>query len=245
MGDMIDMVTSPNGDFIAAADRFGVTLYDANSLQAKHRLDVGRQVVAMAFTPNGRLIATGGTGPFINVWDTATGHPVKDLLGTKTNRFIAALAFDVDGNTLYALEGNGRLRKWNLANGTSTFVQTTAPQINYYYDPAIHIKTNFVATERGELGLDVSDIQTGELKYNLSSERWPRSIIINASGSRLAAIVDGKAKVWDLETGALLFEYTSNSPHWWWGITDLAFNPDGKRLAVSNGNGTVKIYNVP
>jgi WD40 repeat protein len=235
-----DMIPSPAGDLLAAADWSGVTLHNASTLEPVRRLQTGRRIVALAFSPDGKLLATGGNSPFVNIWDVTTGKARMDLLGTPDNSFIAALAFSLDGAKLYALEGNGLLRQWNLSTGNSTSAQTPAPRVNYYYDPAIHPVARLVASERGEGGLDVSNIDTGQTAYNLKV-RFPRSIVINQQGNRLAAIVGNTVKIWDLNSGSPLADYSGHTRQ----IADIAFSPDGSRLASSSLDGTVKIWPVP
>jgi WD40 repeat protein len=238
-----EMLASPTGDIIAVVGA-GVVLYDTQSLQRLRTLTTGGAAV-LAFSPDGRWLATGGYSPFVNVWDVATGRPVKDLLGTNTPHSILALAFDASGDFLYALESNGRLRRWDVAAGTSTYVQTYMPA-NYYYDPAIHPQAQRVAVEYGRGGIGVSDTATGALLYMLN-EHWPQNVTINSTGTRLAAVVDDTVKVWDLASGNLLTEYTEEHGQWLWyySITDIAFSPDGAQLAVSSSKGYVRLWPVP
>lgn len=240
-----DLATSPAGDKLAVADRTGITLYDANTLTTGRRLPTGYQIVMIAFSSDGRYLASVGNSPFAVVWDTATGTPVHTLLGSDNNFWNVALAFNNEVNTLYVLESTGLLRRWDLATQTSTTVQTPIPQVFYgrYFDPAIHPETQRIATERGAGGIDVANTTNGQLQYNLNAPQL-RSIIINPQGTRMAAIVENNVQVWDLASGTLLAKLASSSTMWR-AITDVAFSFDGSRLAMSNADGTVKIYTVP
>lgn len=235
-----EMVASPTGDLIATYDTGTVGLYDARTLKWQHTLEIGHQVVALAFSADGKWLATGGHSAFINIWDTTTGHPVRDLLGNGRNNFIAALTFSADGQALYALEGNGVLRRWDLTTGLSTTVQTPAPLPNRYYDPVISLTTQRVITERGQGGIDVSDINTGQRLYNVNAPN-PTSIILNPQATRFAAIVGNLVKIWALDSGALLAEYPATSGR----LTDIAFNPHGQTIASSSSNGIVQVWPVP
>ncbi|MBL8055293.1 MAG: PD40 domain-containing protein [Anaerolineales bacterium] len=238
-----EMAVSPSGSLLAVADWAGVTVHAADTLQALHRLVIGRRIMALAFSPDGRWLATAGDGPFVNVWDTATGRPVMDLASGSGTWFVSALAFLPDGKALLGLESTGRLRRWDLAGGASTAVQTYQPPNVYYYDPAIHPGAQRVAAEYGWQGVVVSDLATGARQYQLAV-RNARSIQINAAGTRLAASVGGQAQIWDLATGALLASY-GQWPDAWRDPADLAFSPDGTQLAVSSTGGYVQVWPVP
>jgi WD40 repeat protein len=216
-------------------------LHDAASLRALRRIQVGRTVTVLAFSPDGRLLATGGSGPFVNVWEAATGRPVVDLPASVDCHFILALAFAPGGQQVYALESTGLLRHWDVQTKASFTVQTKLPWSEYYYDPAIHVTAKRVAVEmRQSHTIAIADLETGESIYSVKAA-WPRSVIINTQGTHLAAIVDSTVKIWKLNTGEEVAAYAGHTGT----INDIAFSPDGARLASSSADGTVQVWPVP
>jgi WD40 repeat protein/tRNA A-37 threonylcarbamoyl transferase component Bud32 len=71
--------------------------------------------LAMALSPDGRRLATGGLGqgPTINLWDTALLHREVTLRGHFDHA--TAVAFSPDGRTLATASVDGMLKLWNLA----------------------------------------------------------------------------------------------------------------------------------
>ena len=64
---------------------------------------------------------------------------------------------------------------------------------------------------------------------------------MSTNGEMLAtAGVDGTAKLWNLESGEGLLTLSSS-----FGLTGVAFGPDGRFLATSCSDGTVRIYVIP
>jgi WD40 repeat protein len=63
-----------------------------------------RQVMDLAFSPDGRIIATASdTPPFVTLWDAATGKPIGELFLSERNNkenTMLTLAFSPDGKSL-------------------------------------------------------------------------------------------------------------------------------------------------
>lgn len=86
---------------------------DANLVRAFERH--GGAVRAVAFSPDGRLAATGGADALVRVHEVATGKRVATLRGHSGPVF--DLAFHPAGGQLAACGYDGRVRIWDLASG--------------------------------------------------------------------------------------------------------------------------------
>ncbi len=82
-------------------------------------------VNTVAYSPNGNLIASGGHGQAIHIWDAATLGEIKSL--PIQGRFVQALAFAPDGNRLATALGSGpkgepsELKVWDLHLGKEIY----------------------------------------------------------------------------------------------------------------------------
>jgi WD40 repeat protein/tRNA A-37 threonylcarbamoyl transferase component Bud32 len=80
---------------------------------------------AVAFSPDGRLLATPGPGPNVNLWDVRTGSLVRAFehnVGTAVH----SLEFSPDGNTLVISGGDSFASLWDVATGTQIGPRLTA-----------------------------------------------------------------------------------------------------------------------
>lgn len=127
---MTDMAFSPDGKTLASVgdasdkrsypDNEPAKLWDLTRIdprpygQGDPRRNLALEDVtyAVAFSPDGKTLATGGPGGDVRLWDVATGR----LKATLANRLIEArdLAFSPDGRSL-AVTADGGVLLWNLA----------------------------------------------------------------------------------------------------------------------------------
>jgi WD40 repeat protein len=77
----------------------------------QQRLRHGCSVFSLAYSPDGKLLASAGMGPVARVWDEATGRPVAELCGH--HKLISAVTF-LDKQTLASSSG-GDILLWKLS----------------------------------------------------------------------------------------------------------------------------------
>ncbi len=133
--DVNDFVFSPDGKFIASAgddegkilvwgvetDQMIVLQIDPSEIQSVY---ASADILSLAFSPDGKTIASGGRDYFVRLWDVETGALKAKLAGH--TGVVNSLAFSPDGKTLASAGGisqnpNQRddrtVRIWNLTEG--------------------------------------------------------------------------------------------------------------------------------
>jgi WD40 repeat protein len=83
--------------------------------KAVHRLGGHAEgVTCVAFTPDGKMLASGSQGQVINLWNLASGEVAKTING---NEWVTSVAISPDGRTLAGADFHGGIKLWNLSSG--------------------------------------------------------------------------------------------------------------------------------
>src|SRR5205823_3383662 len=72
-------------------------------------------VNAVAFSPDGRTLASGSDDKKIKLWDVATGIQLRSLEGHTSQ--VSAVTFSPDGKTLASGSADAQTKLWNLKSG--------------------------------------------------------------------------------------------------------------------------------
>ena len=82
-------------------------LWDAATSKPLHHITIpGGYVEALAISPDGKTVVTGGRDKFIRFWDVATGKQLEEIKGHKGT--LRSLAFSPDGKLLASGDEIGR-----------------------------------------------------------------------------------------------------------------------------------------
>jgi len=65
------------------------------------------------FSPDGKIIASGGHDQLVILWNAATGEKIKELFGH--NHYISSLKFSPDGKHLYSASRDKTIIEWDVA----------------------------------------------------------------------------------------------------------------------------------
>ncbi len=123
---------SPDGGAFAVGHRDGtITIWNAQTykrirtIQAhpvyNHAPRYIRYVEAVAYSPDGQTLASGGDDGLVRLWQTETGG-LKAILKGHT-RWVEALAYSPDGRYLVSGSYDGTLLLWNMRRGEQTPIQ--------------------------------------------------------------------------------------------------------------------------
>ncbi|MFB9202714.1 protein kinase [Nonomuraea spiralis] len=119
--DAISVVAfSPDGKILVADDGDTVRLWDVATHTSLGRPLTGHAdwVGSVAFSPDGRTLATGSGDDTVRLWDVATRSPIGRPL-TGHNDDVSVVAFSPDGKTLATGSYGDTVRLWDVATRTT------------------------------------------------------------------------------------------------------------------------------
>jgi WD40 repeat protein len=73
---------------------------------------------SIAFSPNGRLLATADDDSTVKLWSVATGRRLSSLEGQADR--LCGVAFSLDGRTLAAIGNDSDVRLWDVTEAIGT-----------------------------------------------------------------------------------------------------------------------------
>jgi WD40 repeat protein len=192
---------------------------------------VGHQgrVHTVAFSPDGKTLASGGEDRSIRIWEPATGREVRRI-NPAQERGVSSVAFSPDGKRLAASGWGAAVRLWDPATGTE--VRRLQGPAEWVSSVAFSPDGKVLASAGAGVGL--WEVETGkELRRCRSVHgRAPTCVAFSPDGKTVASgSPRGSVQLWDPDTGK---EVCPQGPHPE-GVGAVAFSPDGRTVASRDG----------
>jgi WD40 repeat protein len=192
-------------------------------------------ITFVAFSPDGKTLATASWDKSIKLWDVAKG---KELLSLKGHSHeVWCVAFAPDGKTLASSSADGKVKLWEVATGTEVrTLQEQAPCIAFLPDG----KT-LAATGNPEKKINLWDLDAGKVRASLNGAHWGNGgLAVAPDGKTIVTGADMTVKLWDIATKKRISTIRGFGSL----VLCVAFSSDGKLVASGDGEDKVKIWDV-
>jgi WD40 repeat protein len=196
-----------------------------------------RGVFSVAFSPDGKLLATGDSDGEVRLWQVKDGKQLFTLKGHTS--WVWSVVWSPDGQTLASGSEDQTVRLWDVATGQclKVFHGHTYRVFSVAWSP--DGQTLATGSEDQTVRLwDVSTSQCLKVLCGHASGIW--SVAWSPDGQTLATgSIDHTVRLWDVSTSQCLKVFHGHTS---W-VFAVAWNPDGQTLATCSQDQTVRLWN--
>jgi WD40 repeat protein/tetratricopeptide (TPR) repeat protein len=199
-------------------------------------------VQAVAFSPDGRRLASASVDKSVKIWDLATGKEIRTLAGH--SQIVSCVAWSADGRFLASGSGTwdewrpGEVKVWDATTGREhlnlTGQQAAVAGVAFSPDGRRLAAAGWDSTVR------LWDLTTGQ-EFCVLRGHQVRGIAFSPDGQRLASgCHNGTVIVWNAVSGQQERTLRGHSSD----VLSVAFSPDGQRLVSGSWDQTVRVWDV-
>ena len=201
-------------------------------------------VDAVAFSPDGKLLASGGGYPdnTIHIWNAQNGELLRVLEGHASG--VRNVTFSPDGKTLASSGWDAMLYLWDVETGE--LKRSNDEHTSVTWSAALSPNGKLLATGGDEGFIRLWDVETSQKlnTFNANASRVT-SLTFNADQTILMAGTDEpdfNIQLWDVESGERIKTFAGHQNF----VQAMALSPDGKTLASGGalGDNTVRIWDI-
>lgn len=211
----------------------------------------GGAIMSLAFSNDGRLLATGSLNANIRLWNLGNNTLLREFKNHRQG--ILAVAFSPDGKTLAAGSSDGMITFYDTQTGeiadtlvadskaleSQTAGLSEAPQLSAM---AFSPDLSLVAVGGYDKRLQIWDTKSGSLKLRLNRQQGETfSLAFWRNGPALVSgHNEGKIILWNTATGLGLQEITGE----WETVNAVAISPRGDFIAGGGSDKAVRLWKV-
>lgn len=212
-------------------------------------------VNSVAFSPDGKIIASGSEDQTVKLWDAENGKLILTLIGHVKGA--ALVAFSPDGKMIASGSyEDKKVRLWDVQTGAMKQELSLGNQ----RAEAFSADGKTMACTEGDFSLQLWDLNLGKAARKFTSNYSIIGVALSTDGTIVAAgtatiiwsqasigtgggrlpMLPGEIKVWNVQTGKSIRTLKGHKS----GINCISFSPDNKIIASGSFDQTVKLWDV-
>ncbi|XCN75361.1 MAG: hypothetical protein Q3M24_11725 [Candidatus Electrothrix aestuarii] len=237
-GQVNDVVFSSDGRTVASASRKEIKIWNAVTGKQLRSLPGQKEgVSSIAFSPDGRLLASGSSDTTIVLWEASTGKRVRTLKG-HTDR-VGNIVFSPNGRLLASTSKDMTIGIWSVKSGKRLYSlngESNVSRVAFSPDGR-----NIAATfYDGTVG--VWEVKGGKCSEVLDGYTTAlHGISFSPDMRTVAAGSFGRVDFWDVKKGERLRTIKRDDN---WLITTVPFSADGRVIASGSGSNIISLQDV-
>jgi WD40 repeat protein len=197
-------------------------------------------VLALAYSPDGKLLATSGTSSEIKIWDADTYQEILCCRGHQ--HWIMFVCFSPDNKYLASASDDYLVKLWDLSTGhcVHTYTGHTDSVNVVIFSP----NGKIIATGAQDSTIRLwpisnVDVQVRVLAGHRNRRVW--SVAFSPNGKTLASGGEDRTiRIWEVATGKCLAVWVAHAS---W-ARSVVFSPDGQMIASCSPDRTIKLWSI-
>lgn len=248
---------SPDGKLLASGSYQEVTLWDVQTGAVKQKISglvenaekqkvpvFADRVVTLAFSNNGKLLATGGGAPTedgeIKIFDVATGKQMVDIKNGHSDT-VFGVSFSPDDTKLATCGADKFVKVFEVADGK--FVKSFEGHTHHVLDVGWKADGKLLASCSADNSIKIWDFEKGEQVrtiQNAHAKQITRLLFVGKSPIFITCGADNTVKRWNVDNGG---NAGPNFPPANDSLYGVGTSADGAVVAAGGEEGIVRLYN--
>jgi WD40 repeat protein len=193
-------------------------------------------ILCLAFSPDGRYLATGDGDDDVRIWDLSTGQVVLTLKGHDDE--VNTLAFSPDGYLLVSASADSTVLVWNLSDGEHVRLgKHSASVLSVAFSP----DGQLVASGSSDSTVIIWNVLSKQKEQLLKAQSKVFTLGFSPDGRYLAiGERDGSIQIRNLSDSKDTLKIEGEAA-----VFSAAFSPDGKWLVAGLGDGSINLWEFP
>jgi WD40 repeat protein len=195
-------------------------------------------VRALAFSPDGKLIASASSDKTVRLWETDTGKMLRVLDHHRDN--VTSIAFSPDGKTIASGSLDKTIGVCDVKSGRLIrSLKNHSDQVNTI---AFSPDGKTIASGSLDETINLFDVNTGEVILTIEGAASDvRAVAFSPDGTMLASgSADKIVRLWRVSDGELVRACSGDSA----AIRTIAFSPDGFVVASGGDDNSIRLWSV-
>lgn len=195
-------------------------------------------VYSIAFSPDGKSIASGGVDKVPKLWNLEDGLVAETFPG-HTN-FVNSVAFSPDGKSLASAGDDGTIRIFRIGAGSGP--NTVKGDRDSVWSAVFFPDGERLASGGNDGTVKLWRVGSRKPYKTLKGHSgYVYSVSISSDGKHVASgSADHNIKIWDAESGARKLTLAGHTNV----VNSVAFSPSGEHLASGSDDGAVRLWRV-
>ena len=195
-------------------------------------------VWSVAFSPDGKLFATGDGNGRVSLWEAASGK--ENLTWKGHSHWVRSVAFSPQGNILASGSDDKTIRLWDIS--THECLQTFRGHTDWVYSIAFSPQGDILASGSRDKTVRLWNITTGECLQTFEGHtNWVHSIAFSPQGNILASgSRDQTVRLWNINSGECS-QILQGHTNW---VFSVAFTSQGNILASGSEDKTLRLWSI-